>query len=80
MSNLLHSRPMRGLEYLNVELLRRLWHELRDQVAAEAKNTRGHRGGILRQVNPLWHLLGRVTFHLAEYKRDPQRPFAFLAT
>src|SRR5262249_19661726 len=26
------------------------------------------------------HLLGRVTFHLAENKRDPARPFAFLAT
>jgi hypothetical protein len=28
----------------------------------------------------LAHLLGRVTFHLAENKRNPERPFAFLAT
>ncbi|HUG90615.1 MAG TPA: DEAD/DEAH box helicase, partial [Planctomycetaceae bacterium] len=36
--------------------------------------------GWLRSVNPVWHLLGRVTFHLAENKRNAERPFAFLAT
>jgi SNF2 family DNA or RNA helicase len=35
---------------------------------------------FLQQVNPFWHSLGRVTFHLAENKRDAERPFAFLAT
>src|SRR5258708_8029536 len=34
----------------------------------------------LHAVHPLWRLLGRVTFHLAENKRDPNRPFAFMAT
>jgi non-specific serine/threonine protein kinase len=34
----------------------------------------------LKEQNPLWHLVGRVTFHLAENKRDAERPFAFLAT
>jgi non-specific serine/threonine protein kinase len=72
--------PMRGLEYLNVELLRGLWHELRELVAVEARRHAQGPAGFLRHVNPLWHLLGRVTFHLAENKRDPQRPFAFLAT
>ena len=40
-------------------------------------------GGLtayLREKNPLWRLVGRVTFHLAENKRDTQHPFAFLAT
>ncbi|MDG2124960.1 MAG: DEAD/DEAH box helicase, partial [Verrucomicrobiales bacterium] len=30
--------------------------------------------------NPLWNLVGRVTFHLAENKADDKFPFAFLAT
>ncbi len=34
----------------------------------------------LKSRDPLWHTVGRVTFHLAENKRDEQRPFAFLAT
>ena len=28
----------------------------------------------------MWHQVGRVCFHLAENKRDPEHPFAFLAT
>ena len=35
---------------------------------------------MLLKLNPDAQLLGRVTFHLAENKRDPDRPFAFLAT
>lgn len=34
----------------------------------------------MQQLNPDLHQLGKVTFHLAENKRDPERPFAFLAT
>jgi SNF2-related domain/SNF2 Helicase protein/Helicase conserved C-terminal domain len=72
--------PMRGLEYLNVELLRAIWSELGAHVAAEAATVPEGPVAYLRTVNPFWRLLGRVTFHLAENKRDPQRPFAFLAT
>ncbi len=71
---------MRGLEYLRVELLEALWRELAELVADRAARFRGGPAAYLRSVNPLWHLLGRVTFHLAENKRDPERPFAFLAT
>ena len=72
--------PMRGLEYLNADLLRAAWIELRELVAAEAAACAEGPAAYLGRVNPLWHLLGRVTFHLAENKRDPDRPFAFLAT
>ncbi len=72
--------PMRGLEYLDADLLRRLWTELRDLVVAEAGKHPEGAAAYLSTVNPLWHLLGRVTFHLAENKRDAERPFAFLAT
>ncbi|MSR54153.1 MAG: DEAD/DEAH box helicase [Gemmataceae bacterium] len=72
--------PMRGLEYLNVELLKHSWEELRELVATRAASFPDGPGAFLQSVNPVWHLLGRVTFHLAENKRDEARPFAFLAT
>lgn len=72
--------PMRGLEYLSVAVLKTLWGELAERASAQAKEFADGPAAYLRAVNPLWHLLGRVTFHLAENKRDPQRPFAFLAT
>lgn len=72
--------PMRGLEYLNAELLEALWNELRELAVARAAEFPAGPAAWLSSVNPLWHLLGRVTFHLAENKRNPERPFAFLAT
>ena len=72
--------PMRGLEYLTADVLRALWDGLAKTVLARAAEFEDGPQAFLRSVNPLWHLLGRVTFHLAENKRDPARPFAFLAT
>ncbi|MCC6494300.1 MAG: SNF2 helicase-associated domain-containing protein, partial [Pirellulales bacterium] len=72
--------PMRGLEYLSPELLVRLWRELQLLVVQKAASHAGGAKGFLQQVNPNWHLLGKVTFHLAENKQDAARPFAFLAT
>ena len=72
--------PMRGAEYIGEALLLRLWEELREAVMAEAA---GHEGGLegwLRERSSLWHLVGRVTLHLAENKRNESHPFAFLAT
>ncbi|MCL2306589.1 MAG: DEAD/DEAH box helicase, partial [Planctomycetaceae bacterium] len=43
------------------------------------KHTAGAVDWIQRQ-SPLWRTVGRVTFHLAENKRDETRPFAFMAT
>ena len=72
--------PMHGLEYLSIHVLQLLCNELRELVAVQAADDWRGLAGYLRKVNPLWHLLGRVTFHLAENKRDRQRPSAFLAT
>ena len=72
--------PMRGLEYLSPDVMKRLWDELIQRVAGRVAETAGGWPVFLRAVNPQWHLLGRVTFHLAENKRDADRPFAFLAT
>ena len=72
--------PMRGLEYLTSEVLKALWFELAELVRERGTEAKGGLAAFLREVNPFWHLLGRVTFHLAENKRDESRPFAFLAT
>ncbi len=76
----LEAPPMVGLEYLNAELLQTLWQELRQLVADQANRFSGGPAAWLKKQNPLGHLLGRVTFHLAENKNDPERPFAFMAT
>ncbi|HZK82376.1 MAG TPA: SNF2 helicase-associated domain-containing protein, partial [Humisphaera sp.] len=72
--------PMRGLEYLSAAALREWWGQLDELVRSEAVNFPGGVGAYLRDKNPVWRLVGRVTFHLAENKRDAERPFAFMAT
>ncbi len=72
--------PMHGLEYLSQHLLTELWGEVRAVAHEQARQHADGAAAYLRDLNPVWHLLGRVTFHLAENKRDPEHPFAFLAT
>ena len=72
--------PMRGGEYLSADVLRRLWTDLDGAVRKQAAATEGGLSAWLKKQNPLWHRVGRVCFHLAENKRDPECPFAFLAT
>jgi superfamily II DNA or RNA helicase len=70
--------PMRGSEFLTSDLLEKLWREFAVLVTQET-----FANGLsewLKLKNPLWHTVGRVTFHLAENKQDVDRPFAFLAT
>ncbi len=72
--------PMVGLEYVTAPALIQSWEELGAHVAEQS--TADPEGPVawLHRVNPLAHLVGKVTFHLAENKRDPDHPFAFLAT
>lgn len=70
---------MRGAEYASPEVFAALWSELDALARTEAKAA----GGLkpwLRRIHPALHLLGKVTFHLAENKRSPETPFAFMAT
>jgi superfamily II DNA or RNA helicase len=76
----LDAPPMKGLEYLNSAALRTAWVELDAHVRGEAIARGGALRAYLHEKNPLWRAVGRVTFHLAENKRDEQHPFAFLAT
>ena len=71
---------MRGLEYLSPDCLVRWWQELDSLVHQEARVSGLSARDYLHQLNPAWRTVGRVTFHLAENKRDPESPFAYLAT
>lgn len=75
----LSAPPMEGGEYLSPEVLRRLWKSL-EQWVTEAVPATGGLSQFLQERAPRWHQVGRVCFHLAENKQDPDRPFAFLAT
>ncbi|MGK5093204.1 DEAD/DEAH box helicase [Deltaproteobacteria bacterium TL4] len=72
--------PMKGAEYLSLEILKDTWSQL-DQwlskvISAQFKNL----SEFLKAQAPHWHQVGRVCFHLAENKNDPEYPFAFMAT
>jgi superfamily II DNA or RNA helicase len=68
--------PVRGAEYVNAEIVAHWWSELR----STARELGTAIGDYLHRANPIWNAVGRVHFHLAENRRDPERPFAFLAT
>ena len=72
--------PMRGAEYLNADVLEAWWVELDTLVQHEVESAGKSVQKFLEKRNPLWRMVGRVTFHLAENKRNPDWPFAFLAT
>lgn len=71
--------PMPGAEYLSAQVLQSLWTQL-DQWVQDRIRDKGSLAALLQDEAPQWHPLGRVCFHLAENKRDPEFPFAFMAT
>jgi len=76
---LLSAPPMRGAEYLSAAVLQDIRTELDRWVCKEIQNT-GGLDALLAKKAPRWHQVGRVCFHLAENKNDPDYPFAFMAT
>jgi hypothetical protein len=76
----LRAPPLRGLEYLSTNVLASWWRDLDALSRAEAGRFPGGASSWLAERNPQWRFVGRVTFHLAENKRSPASPFAFLAT
>jgi len=77
---LLSAPPMQGGEYLSADVFRDLWVDLDAWVLEEVSASEGGLSGWLKKHAAIWHQVGRVCFHLAENKRDPEFPFAFLAT
>jgi SNF2-related domain/SNF2 Helicase protein/Helicase conserved C-terminal domain len=76
----LSAPPMQGAEYLSGNALADVWSDLDAWVRAEGAAFDGGLPVFLKRRAPLWHQVGRVCFHLAENRRDPEYPFAFLAT
>jgi hypothetical protein len=72
--------PMTGAEYLTPDVLRGLWTALDAAFAARLARSKASVQDTLRGFNPAWNTVGRVHFHLAENRKDPEAPFAFLAT
>ncbi|MEO7159903.1 MAG: DEAD/DEAH box helicase [Polaromonas sp.] len=72
--------PMTGAEYLTPELLAALWHEMDEALHQELAAAQIPLQAFLKSRHPAWNLVGRVHFNLAENRKDPEAPFAFLAT
>ena len=71
--------PMTGGEYLSDKTLLSIWAALVDFVGHSAAEAGGLRS-FLEAHAPKWNQVGRVCLHLAENRKDPQHPFAFMAT
>ncbi len=71
---------MPGSEYLTPEVLLALWAEMEAAAATALAAADADLQGFLKALNPAWNLVGRVHFNLAENRRDPEFPFAFMAT
>ena len=72
--------PIAGAEYVDAARLATWWTELEAHFREEIARHRGSVQSYLLARNGVWNLVGRVYFHLAENKADPDHPFGFLAT
>lgn len=72
--------PMPGSEYLNAEVLLDLWAEMERAFVVELAEAGLPIQEFLHGLNPVWNVVGRVHFNLAENRKDESAPFAFLAT
>ena len=72
--------PLQGAEYLTVERLREAWALIEEALEAELAEFDGTVQQFLQRRSAAWNVVGRICLHLAENKRDPDFPFAFLAT
>ncbi|MDZ4348116.1 MAG: DEAD/DEAH box helicase [Xanthomonadaceae bacterium] len=71
---------MTGAEYLTPEVLLALWSDIESAVKGELAAGSQSLQDFLKSKHPAWNLVGRVHFNLAENRKDPDAPFAFLAT
>jgi len=72
--------PMPGAEYCNPDILVAIWTDLDRWVTGTVSRNQEGLAGFLQQHAPLWRQVGRVCFHLAENRNDPEYPFAFMST
>lgn len=72
--------PLRGLEFFDAPRAAALWRGIDALARLKSSEAGGGVDAFLQTVNPVWRTVGRVAFHLAENKKNPERPFAFMAT
>lgn len=72
--------PLLGIEYITEDTVQSAWNGIRDAFASKVLEENKGVDAFLSKRNPLWGLVGKVFFHLAENKQDEKNPFAFLAT
>ncbi|MCH9680177.1 MAG: DEAD/DEAH box helicase [Deltaproteobacteria bacterium] len=77
---LLRMPPMLGAEYATRSTVTHAWVQLHRSASEAVDQHDGDIGSWLEAQNSAWHGVGRIYFHLAENKRDPDFPFAFVAT
>src|SRR5437660_843828 len=81
LSSLVLTAPiMAGAEYLTEDVLLALWDEMEQAFATSLAAAKVGLQAFLTSLNRAWNLVGRVHFNLAENRRDPDQPFAFMAT
>ncbi len=80
MEMVLSAPPMMGGEYLSNQVLVTIWMYLDNQIRVTIQQSKKDLITWLDEQAPEWNQVGRVCFHLAENKRDPDYPFAFMAT
>ncbi|MGD9549342.1 MAG: DEAD/DEAH box helicase [Candidatus Krumholzibacteriia bacterium] len=71
---------MPGAEYATPEVLAALWDELDAVFRAGLAASGTSLQEFLKSLDESWNLVGRIHFHLAVNRKDPEFPFAFLAT
>ncbi len=71
---------MVGAETIDAERLQALWGALDAAFRSALRAAKVPLETFLGRLNPAWHVVGRVHFHLAENRKDSEAPFAFLAT
>ena len=72
--------PMQGGEYMQPDVLIALWKATERALEIELSESNLPLQDFLKARNSRWRLVGRVHFNLAENRRDPDYPFAFMAT
>ena len=72
--------PMTGAEYLTPDVLAALWQQIDAALRQELAAAQMPLQDFLKARHPAWNLVGRVHFNLAENRKDPEAPFAFLTT
>jgi len=72
--------PMKGFEYICEESLKSLWQDIGEGLTTDIIRSGEPLHDYFNKKRSSVSLLGRVCFHLAENKKSPESPFAFLAT